>query len=265
MLLSSWPRCDLLLQKHLGSTCFPTSVLHRTHEMFWKNLLNWPWIFRPFLPTFAGDIKRDITVFSKQKKRLYIVHCFLVSLIRNQYKWCFKYLQVLFDKAMAIYAQLFHFRQQLRLLTYRNLVGQNPEMQNATMQNLHTKKHAQQFTQSSLSCIKLYLMTMNQTENPWVLCFCSASLPQPNLGDRFPIGFSWFFFSKKHRRWRNSNLAANLSLSSCKSSSWRGFSCREDPPRWPPTLLIDVVSQHSPGGAVSTTSSPASPASSPWK
>jgi len=29
-----------------------------------------------------------------------------------------------------------------------------------------SKKNTQKFTQSSLSCIKLYLMTMNQTENP---------------------------------------------------------------------------------------------------
>lgn len=153
-------------------------------------------------PEFFGPFSQPLWVISNVislsflSKKQFKVHCFLVSLIRNQYKWCFKYLQVVFDKAMAIYAQLFHFRQQLRLLTYSNLVGQNPEMQNATMQNLHKKKHTQQFTQSSLSCIKLYLMTMNQTENPWVLCFCSASLPQPNLGDRFPIGFSCFFFRK---------------------------------------------------------------------
>ena len=31
------------------------------------NLLNLPWIVQSFLPTFVGDIKRDITVFSKQK------------------------------------------------------------------------------------------------------------------------------------------------------------------------------------------------------
>ena len=51
-------------------------------------------------------------------------------------------LQVVFDKAMAIYAQLFHFRQQLRLLEKSsNLVGQNPDMQNATMLVSQNKPH----------------------------------------------------------------------------------------------------------------------------
>lgn len=101
------------------------------------------WIYPEFFGPFSQPLRviSNVISLSFLSKKTFIVHCFLVSLIRNQYKWCFKYLQVVFDKAMAIYAQLFHLRQQLRLLeNSSNLVGQNPEMRNATMQNLHKKK-----------------------------------------------------------------------------------------------------------------------------
>ena len=158
-----------------------------------------PEFFGPFLPTFAGDIKRDITVFSKQKKT-FIVYCFLVSLIRNQYKWCLQVSSSCLRQGHGNLCSTVPFSaatsspdiQQLGWSKSRNAKCYNAK----SSRNKNKNKNTQQFTQSSLSCIKLYLMTMNQTENPWVLCFCSASLPQPNLGERFPIGFSCFFFSK---------------------------------------------------------------------